>query len=208
MRIIIIDDHALFLQGITTLLEHNMTDAKIFPFQHLSDAFQFIKQNKDIDLLLADIYMPKYNGQTISELLSEKEIFIPILLVSATDDLLLIKKYLDNNAAGFVHKSSEPLELIAAINSVIKNGFYMSDTIAKKINQLPEIILSKRQSEVLEQLSKGLTNRQIGESLGISEVTIKTHVSALFDYFNASNRLDCIRKAEKLGMVSSNNEFE
>ena len=206
MRIIIIDDHLLFLQGITTLLEQRLSGVKIESFQHIKDAYSLIKKDPHFDLILSDIYMPKLNGMSIMELLSLDEVFIPVLLVSATEDFQLIKKYLDLNAAGFVHKSSEPDELIKAIENVIEQGTYLSQSVVKNINRIQVINLSKRQSEVLEQLANGLTNKQIGDSLGIAEVTIKSHISALFDCFNATNRLDCIRKAEKLNMVKNNSE--
>lgn len=206
MRIIIIDDHLLFLQGITTLLEQHLSGIKVESFQHIEDAYSLVKKDPHFDLILSDIYMPKLNSMTIMELLSLDEIFIPILLVSATEDFQLIKKYLDLNAAGFVHKSSEPKELIKAIKEVIEQGTYLTQSVADSINRIPTISLSKRQSEVLEELAKGLTNKQIGDSLGVAEVTIKSHISALFDCFDANNRLDCIRKAEKLNMVKNNSE--
>ncbi len=207
MRIIILDDHILFLQGLSTLLKQHIADAKIESYSDIQSAYLAIKQNPDADLLLADIYMPKFQQKTIMELLNDAHLFIPVLLVSATDDLLQIKRSLDLNASGFVHKSSEPTELINAIHSVINEGSYLEKSIAQSLANIKQPKISKRQKQVLDLLADGLSNKQIGHDLGISEITVKSHVSALFDYFDASNRLDCIRKAERSGLVTSNYEY-
>jgi len=207
MRIIILDDHILFLQGLSTLLKQHIPDAKIESYSNVESAYHAIKQNPDSDLLLADIYMPKYQNKTIMELLNEANLFVPVLLVSATDDILQIKRSLDLNASGFVHKSSEPAELINAIHSVINEGSYLESRVAKCLENIKQIRISKRQQQVLDLLANGLSNKRIGNDLGISEITVKSHISALFDYFNAANRLDCIRKAERSGLVTSNYEY-
>jgi len=204
LRIIIVDDHSLFLQGISALLERQLPAASIETYNDISSAYQSIFDNKNVDLVLADIYMPKVKGKTIMELLYDASIFVPILLVSATEDIQLIKRSLDLHASGFVHKSSKSSELLLAIRSVIENGAYLNKNIAERLAQIQQSMLSNRQLQVLELLAEGLSNRQIGGRLEIGEVTVKTHVSALFDYFNASNRLDCIRKAERGGMVAVN----
>jgi DNA-binding NarL/FixJ family response regulator len=203
LRIIIVDDHALFLQGITTLIENHLKNAEILAFHDLSSAINLLKTDKNIELIISDIYMPETNRNEVIKLLNHSDYLIPILLVSASDDLQLIKHLLDSNVSGFIHKSSEPEKLIEAIESVVNKGFYLSDDIAERISNLPNIDLSKRQMDVLIQLADGLSNKEIGAQLNITEITVKTHVSALFDYFDASNRLDCIRKAEKLEMISS-----
>lgn len=207
MRILIVDDHTLFLQGISALLEQHLSTAMIETYSNISDVYDALKCNNQVDLVLADIYMPKVDDKTLMELLNNANIFVPILLVSATEDLHIIKRSLDMGAVGFVHKSCEPKELINAITTVLKDGTYLEKDIAYKLNNFQNHLLSKRQSEVLYLLADGLSNRQIGEGLDISELTVKSHVSALFDFFDARNRLDCIRKAEKAGMVSHNNEY-
>ena len=206
MQIIIIDDHALFLQGITTLIAQHLPDAKIETFNNVESAYQFVLTHSDADIILADIFMPKYNGLTIMELLNKEHLLIPILLVSATDDYRLVKQYLDLNASGFIHKSKEPKLLLEAIKQVTEKGSFLDSQTSEVIAQIKRINISDRQQDVLALLSEGLPNKEIGEKLGISEITVKSHISALFDFFGARNRLDCIRKAEKLNMVSLANE--
>jgi len=205
MRIIIVDDHNLFLQGIKSLLASHLPAATLEAYQHVQEAFAALEANPVADLVLADIFMPKFNGLTMVELLAQNKIFVPVLLISSAEDVQLIRQYLNLGASGFVHKSSQPEELLNAIRQVLSQGTYLHPEVAEKIhsvNRRESYMLSKRQAEVLASLAEGLSNKEIGSLLGISELTVKSHVSALFDVFSAQSRLECVRKAEKLGLVA------
>lgn len=204
MRIFIVDDNNLFLQGINALLSQHMPQASIECFSAKKDMYAALFDGPTVDLILADIHMPDATHITPMHFLAEHKLFIPVLLISATDGLGMIRHHLDAGAAGFVHKSSDSSKLLEAIDSVLSKGVYIDPTLNKKLSALSfhkKPLLSKRQSDVLFWLIKGQSNRGIAEKLGIAEATVKVHVSALFDIFGANSRLNCVRNAAALGFT-------
>lgn len=204
MHILVVDDHNLFLQGISTLLHKLLPAAQVDIFENVESVLRFAKANP-VDLVLCDIYLPNYREQNLLELFIQEDLVVPVLLISATNDIRLVKKYLDLGAAGFVHKRVGSVELMRAIRSVMETGTFLSEDIAAQLKQLVNSgadYLSDRQKEVLQLLGEGLSNREISRRLQITESTTKSHVSALFDFFGASSRLDCVRKAIMLGELA------
>lgn len=205
MRILIVDDHNLFLQSVATLLRSQIPNAKIETFTEIKEVYSVVV-SEVVDLVLSDIYIPNYQGKNLVELFVQNDVFVPILLISASNDVRLIKHYVDSGAAGFVHKSSNSTELLTAINSVLNDGSYLTKEMSEKLYYMAKVqeqYLSKRQNEVLRLLGEGMSNKDIGLKLGIKEATVKTHISSLFDFFDAKNRVDCIRKAESLGLLTN-----
>ncbi|MBU6952734.1 MULTISPECIES: response regulator transcription factor [unclassified Hahella] len=206
MKILIVDDHSLFIQGISVLLTQSFSHIglQIEAHEQVDTAFSTLSHDNNVDIVLSDIYMPTYKDKTLLELLIDNAIMTPVLLVSATDDKCLIKRFLDLGAAGFVHKSGKSGELKLAIEEVIATGSYLNPELQRELLALPETVhksLSARQKEVLSYMADGLSNKEIGARMGVTESTIKTHVSALFDVFRASNRMECMLNAKKMGII-------
>lgn len=206
MRILVLDDHNLFLQGTVALLGSHLPQAEVIAFQNSEQCYDQLSNYSDTDLLISDIYMPLAGGITPMEKIQQLGFLIPVLLVSAADDLNVIKQYFDLGAAGFVHKNSPPSKLLEAIKAIIYDGIYIDNTLNQQLHEFELYhlsLLTKRQSAVLQLLAQGMSNQLIAQRLGITESTVKLHVSALLDALGASNRLECVRKASDLNLITN-----
>ena len=206
LSIIIADDHPLFRgalrQAISGMEGRNeITEAGDFAAAH--DA---ASGNPNADLLLLDLAMPGASG--FSGLMALRAEFpnIPIVIVSASDDSATVHRALQLGASGFISKSSGIDEIRAAIRAVLDgdiatppgyHGVVETDPeSADLINRLRT--LTPQQSRVLGMLAEGLLNKQIAYELGVSEATIKAHVSAILLKLNVDSRTQAVIQLGKI----------
>jgi DNA-binding NarL/FixJ family response regulator len=174
------------------------------------EALTILKITKP-DLMLIDVNMPVMSGvDTVKEIRSmpkSDQCYIIMLTISKNDEDLL--GAIAAGADGYLLKDAEPEELHDSIMLVQQGMSVLSPQITRNVlravaaepNLLPEINLSRREMEVLERLSKGNTTIQIANQLFISENTVKTHVRHILEKLNASNRVEAVNKANRLGIL-------
>ncbi|CAA0103442.1 Transcriptional activator protein ExaE [BD1-7 clade bacterium] len=212
MKILHLDDHNLFTEGLSSvLLTHgiNVTSAS-----DTKAAIELLETTQDFDLIIADLSLPGLDGFAFIQSVEQRQLLLPIVVLSATEDLWLIKKSLAAGAVGFIPKTYKTLEIVAAINLIIAGEVYLPEKIRTSLSQLPDdepqdsIIkklsayqLSRRQLDVLRLMHKGHSNEEIATILHVSINTIKTHVKILFSAFSVSNRMECVRFAEKVNLI-------
>lgn len=217
MRILIVDDHKLFADGLGFVLHSIAEKVELIIVDNSQSALNEIEANSEFDLLLLDINMPGLDGLSLLMSIKERQAFIPCVIVSATEEICQIKEALDLGAFGFVPKSYNSVQLIQALNRVLDGDTFIPTEIIKKLNRLKrkqqqdtsqlvillnQIGITKRQHEVLSLLAKGYSNQQIASTLFLSKHTVKSHVAALLGAFQAENRTDCVRQGRNYGLIN------
>ena len=211
MNLLLVDDHALFREGLKFLLRG--LDKELVIDEAESCAAATERQGGfPYDLILLDLNLPKLGG--LDALAAIRAAFpgTPIVVLSGEDDPRMIRATIENGAMGFVPKSSTPEILIGALRLILAHGVYLplsaldSDAltpVAPEAKFNPDAVLrnlSTRQVEVLRCVIKGQPNKLIARNLALSESTIKAHLSAVFRALGAHNRTEAVYAAAKLGL--------
>lgn len=170
-----------------------------------------LEQDHNVDVILMDIQMPEKDGIATTEYVKNKYPHIKILMLTVFDDDDNIFNAIQAGADGYLLKETNPTELHKAIADVLEGGAAMTPSVAlKTLNilrhpqkmtadkvQLEEIKLSKRETEILEQLSKGLNYQQIAENLIISPSTVRKHIENIYKKLQVHNKMEAVQKAMK-----------
>lgn len=204
MKILIIDDHILFSEGMKFLLESFEQEIDTLYADDFKSALSVINEKGHPDLILLDINLSGTNGFTLIKEFHKLDIWSPILVISATDSQSAAEIALEKGALGFVSKSSDSVTLLKAIKTVLKGDVYMPsfDPSHSVFGETKSVIkVTSRQHEILCLLSEGLLNKQIASELSISANTVKAHLHEIFRHLNVSNRTAAVQSAQKCGLL-------
>ncbi len=209
LTIIIADDHPLFRGALSHSVRGIAEQLVIIEAGDFDAARRAAENNPDTDLMLLDLSMPGVSG--FSGLMSLRAEFsgLPIVIVSASDDSATIRRALELGASGFISKSSGLDDIRAGIQAVLEGDIWApkGDLAGPEEDPgLTEIIerlrtLTPQQNRVLSMLGEGLLNKQIAYELGVSEATIKAHVSAILLKLNVDSRTQAVIKLGKINMA-------
>jgi len=207
LKFLIVDDHKLFSDGLSTLLSDIYTEPELISVASGQQAINTLNQDSSFDLVLLDLQLPDMDGIEVLNKIAANKMLVPVAIVSATSNYQEIYAVLKAGALGFMHKSIDRQELEKAINSILNGEKYLSDLSPAATDERQSLktnieILTRRQSEVLALLSDGLLNKQIAERLGTSEQTIKIHVSAIMKKLGVRTRTACVSQAIRLGIIT------
>ena len=214
MKLLHLDDHTLFVEGLSVVISKHSSDITMLSATSVEAAWLMLEQYPDIELILIDLNMPEIDGLVFIEALNEKALYIPFIVLSASDDLFQLRTALNSGASGFIPKTHSSVQILEAITQVMAGNSSVSAEIERAIDALPELEpehdyhkimirykLGKRQYAVLKEMQSGLSNDGIAEALHLSKNTVKTHVRTLFTAFQVNNRLECVRYAEQIGLI-------
>lgn len=210
MRILVVDDHKLILEGIGMLLRNQLQGADVLTADCAEYALDVVSKEKDLNLVILDLYLPGLDGHAFLKAMRARKNCVPVIVISSSENINDIKDALDVGAKAFLPKSATKEEMVDTIYRVLDGEKVVPKYIRDQITRLQMTIpaqtgntfpLTRRQREVVTLIEKGLSNKQISKTLNISESTTKSHVSALFDLLNASNRTECLRRAKELGIL-------
>ncbi|MGK9054908.1 response regulator transcription factor [Neorhizobium sp. CSC1952] len=209
LTIIIADDHPLFRGALSQAMQGIADELVIIEAGDFEAARLAAGSNPDADLMLLDLAMPGVSG--FSGLMTLRAEFsgLPIIIVSASDDCTTIRRALELGASGFISKSSGLDDIRAGIQAVLEGDIWAPKgdfTAQEEDPGLAELIerlktLTPQQSRVLTMLGEGLLNKQIAYELGVSEATIKAHVSAILLKLNVDSRTQAVIKLGKINMA-------
>ncbi len=179
MNILLADDHHILLDGLRFMLRQELGLDEVFIAKTVEEAFLVVK-SRPIDLVVSDISIPEIGGIAFAKNLKAEYPHIRIIFLSMHEEPHLVKDALATGVEGYVLKKNSHLDLLLAIEEVMKGGLFFSPEIHKiLINRLrfpeDEKVLTEREREVLKLIFDDLTNREIGEKLFISERTVETH---------------------------------
>ena len=215
IKVLVVDDHTLFRRGITAVLA-NQKDLKVVG--EASDGLEALEKAKEIapDVILMDLNMPRCSGLEATQALQTEmpEVNVLVLTVSEMEtDLFAAMKF---GARGYILKKAEPEELTHAILHIARGGAIVSPLMATKLLaefkdlttgakkesvEEADADLSPREGEVLQLVAQGATNKEISDSLFISENTVKTHLSNIMEKLHLANRSQAAAYAIKRGLV-------
>ncbi|HEV7433622.1 MAG TPA: response regulator transcription factor [Pseudorhizobium sp.] len=208
LNIIIADDHPLFRGALKQAVGGLAADVSILEAGDFDEARRAVLDNPDADLMLLDLAMPGVSG--FSGLMSLRAEFagVPIVIVSASDDPATIRRSLELGASGFISKSSGLDEIRQGVQAVLEGDIWAPEGQVPVVEEDPGIsellerlrTLTPQQSRVLTMLGEGLLNKQIAYALGVSEATIKAHVSAILLKLNVDSRTQAVIKLSKINM--------
>ncbi|WP_439273619.1 response regulator transcription factor [Pseudochrobactrum sp. HB0163] len=207
VNFIIADDHPLFRGALRQILQDGFqpdTIAEADSYQQLQDV---VAKAQDIDLLFLDLTMPGVSG--LSGLINLKAQYpeLPVMIVSATDDVATIRRAMEFGASGFVSKSAGMEEIGLAVRTVLAGGEWISGDLelgAENDEEIADLItriraLTPQQTRVLSMLGQGLLNKQLAYELNISEATVKAHVSAVLQKLGVDSRTQAVILLSRLG---------
>lgn len=208
--ILIVDDHHLIRTGVKNLLEGAIADMRVEGADSVAAAMSFLEAHGDVDLVLMDFKLP--DAAAMDGLTRVKQSYpaTPIALISGTEDNNVIGAALASGADGFVPKSADPQILIDAVSLMLQGEIFLPRSFLKAeggfepSSNVPQsdIVLTDRQSDVLSHLCTGLSNKEIARNLGLSESTVKTHVSAILKGLGTNSRTKAIARAIALGWLT------
>ena len=204
ITIFIIDDHQMIIEGIHALLqgepEFEWMGSTKFP-----DELMFFLQKKQPNVLLMDINLPQKSGLDLCKEVKDKYPGIHIIGLSTSNQASIIRKMQENGASGYLLKDASKQEIITAIHEV-NNGklsvnFSVSEILKNKMPNKELPALTKREKEVLELISEGLTNQEIGSKLFLDTSTIDSHRKNMLTKFNAKNTAALIKIAVSNNLI-------
>lgn len=212
MKILICDDHAIFREGLRSVLA--ALDASLVDAATCDEALVRV-ETEGADLVLLDLTMPGTDGWTALRKLRSGHPDIPVIIVSASEELKDVERALDSGASGFIPKSSTPEVLRAALQLVLSGGIYIPPAGRPAWASVPRpaqagsrrerrrgnaLLLTPRQLEVLNAMARGLTNREIAGALKIAEATVKAHVVTIFAALDVTNRTEAALVMREIGL--------
>jgi DNA-binding NarL/FixJ family response regulator len=213
LRILLADDHALFLAGMRYMLEGLRRPVDLTEAESYDQVIAALSQH-GYDLIMLDLLMPGMDGSNAIAAIREITPTTPIAIVSMLDSSADIRKAMAAGATGFIPKSSPPEVMLKAVELILSGGVYLPPaalgltTVAhpEKPEEAPEPrnkLLTARQGMVLGELALGKSNKEIARALSLSEATVKVHVTAIMKALNAHNRTQAVIAAVDMGLVSS-----
>ena len=205
-RFVIADDHPLFRGALKEAVGHQFSGARVFEAGGFEDLQTLLEREGDIDLVLLDLAMPGVRG--FSGLLYLRAQFpgVPVVIVSATEEADVIRRCMEFGASGFLPKTLGIDTMRTAISRVLEGGVWTppdidlttgpDDDTRDLVTKLST--LTPQQVRVLMMLSGGLLNKQIAYELGVSEATVKAHVSAILQKLGVDSRTQAVIIASKI----------
>ena len=205
MKILITDDHDLFIDGLQMVLRDITPDVECLVAHSADRALALIEENPDIDIALIDLYMPDTDGISLINKIGSLQLGIPTVLVSATDEAHRIKAALQAGALGFIPKSASREYLYSVIEGVLGGKVCLPEEIAREVALISQsrkfTEMTDRQKTVLHLIAKGYQNKHIADALSLTENTVKFHIKCLFTKFKSRNRTECVEAAKTLGLL-------
>jgi DNA-binding NarL/FixJ family response regulator len=216
MKILLVDDHTLFREGMRLVLSQLDPESEIIEAANCAQAFAAADANPDCDIVLLDLNLPDMPGFAALSVLREKHPHLPVVVLSATDDRGTVLEALDGGAMGFIPKTSSSGVLLGALRLVLAKGVYIPPAVlaaetagatpgatpkSTKPIRAADIGLTDRQMDVLGLIVQGKPNKLICRELGLAEGTVKTHVTAVLRALNVTNRTQAVLAVGRLGLT-------
>jgi len=209
VHVLLIDDHAMFRQGLKFLLS-DLDNSLYFSEAGSCDQAVELLADKEAQLILLDLNMPGTKGLGALQAVTAAAPTTPVAVLSGEEDPSLIRATIEAGASGYIPKASSSEILVAALQLILAGGVYLPHKVlagmeavtAGKDNSIEATkdLLSGRQTAVLLRAIQGQPNKVIAIDLGIAEGTVKTHLSAAFKALGVHNRTEAVFAAARLGL--------
>ncbi len=212
VKILVVDDHALVREGLCQVLKGLDDEVEVLQAADCTQAFQLADLHPDFDLVLLDFHLPDMNGLAALGVLGKSHPELPIVILSGSYNLQIVRKVMKSGAAGFIAKSGVSTELLSALKLVLAGEVYTPTELLLSMtappqgqpsDEEPSLPLTTRQEEVLQLLMDGLANKEISRVLNLSAETTKNHVTAVLRHFGVKTRVQAVIAATDQGYNKS-----
>ena len=208
MKVLIADDHALFRDGLAMRLEEINPDIILHQAATFSQALKILDKEPQINIIIADLDMPDMKWEDGIEQLKKKSPDSSLVVISASEDIRNIRKILATGIKGYIPKRSDPKIMHSALKLILDGGTYIPPALIEissdnnlSSSQNKGKMLTNRQSQVLDLIAQGKSNKQIAYEMGVSEATVKLHINALLRSLKVNNRTQAVVTAQKMGII-------
>ncbi len=220
MKFLLIDDHALIREALSSVLRELRSDAVVLEAANCRLGMDLIRQHDDLSLILLDLRLPDRDGFDMLTELRESHPAVGVVMLSAFNDRDNVVRALDQGALGFISKTSSRDVLLGALRLVLAGGVYIPPEIlgsAAPSTRIPAAVpagqqpasaprpspadlgLTERQVDVLALMMQGKSNKLICRALDLAEPTVKNHVSAILKALQVSNRTEAVLAVAAFG---------
>ena len=208
IRVLIADDHKMVREGLRRILEFDGEIQVIDEADNGEECIKKIRSSKP-DIVLLDINMPVMNGIEALQEIRKKKLKTKVIILTVHNEIEYLLRAVDIGIDGYVLKDSDAHELIKAVTSVYEGDKFIQPSLIPLLNSkliardldAERLQLSKREIEVLKLVAVGMFNKEIGVELGISERTVKNHLSSIFKKIDSSDRTQAAVFAIRNGLV-------
>ncbi len=212
-RVLLADDHVLFRKGLAQLL-NSQSDFQVVG--EANDGLEALSQARELmpDLILLDINMPRCDGREAASRIKAELPYVVIVMLTVSDDEQDLFAAIKNGAQGYLLKKIEPAELFEQLRGLARGEAALSRLMANKIlrefaREKPapsekDSALTPREQQVLQLVARGLTNREIAETLVVAENTVKNHLRNILAKLHLENRVQVATYALKEGLAKDN----
>lgn len=212
MKLLIIDDHPVVRDGLAALLRQLGPEVTVLLAEGASQGLSIADAHPDLDVVLLDLAMPGSDGFAALHEFGRLQPQFPVVVLSSSEDPRDVRRALASGALGYIPKSAPPRTILAAVRFVLAGNVYVPTLLAQDTaptgdqsadHSVPKsgVSLTNRQIDVLRLLCEGRSNKEIGRILGVSQKTVKVHVTAIFRALNVVNRTQAAAKADKAGLI-------
>jgi DNA-binding NarL/FixJ family response regulator len=213
MKLLVVDDHPLFREGLRSVLDALGNDVKVTEARDFGEALSALQPGADFDLVLLDLRIPGMDDISGIKQLRDRAPDVPVVVVSALEDRRVVAEAFQNGAIGYIPKTSNSEVMVNALKLVLAGGKYLPPIMAgaydtglgtgngegSRPHDMPR--LTRRQRDVLALIGHGKSNKEIADTLGLAEGTVKIHVTAILKALKASNRTQAAIAAANMGLV-------
>ena len=223
IKVLLVDDQTLIRQGIRLLLE---LEPDIQVVGQAADGRRALEQVEALhpDVVLMDVRMPEMDGLAATRLLSDKYPEVKVIILTTFEDDETVFEGLKAGASGYLLKDISSEEMAQAVRKVAAGEALIQSRLTRKVlaefsrmatatdrqastknvlvSEALPVALTERELQVLQALTRGLSNREIADSLVITEGTVKNHVSSLIDKLGVRDRTQAVLKAQELGLIA------
>ncbi|PAV27158.1 response regulator transcription factor [Tamilnaduibacter salinus] len=200
-QIIIADDHPLFRAALRQAVSQALPDADMIEVESIKTLQESVEEHPDADLVLLDLNMPGAHGFSGLVFMRGQYPGLPVVVVSGSEELQVVRRSIDYGASGFIPKSASLPTITEAIQDVLEGEIWLPDGVAEKVERMQADVtdfsdklasLTPQQFRVLGMLSEGMLNKQIAFDLEVSEATVKAHITAVFRKLGVRNRTQAV----------------
>jgi len=207
-RILIIDDHSLFADGMALILRMHDPRLSVEIANEAGTVLNDTAALSRYDLILIDLHMPRLNGFAFLHAVSMQKLNVRVAVISGTENKGEIERAISLGVCGFIPKDTPSKELQNAVDRMLLGNSYLPekwlgeiDWLVGKTSEITTESLTSRQLEVLNLMRDGLQNKQIAMVMGISLSAVKGHIENIFKVLNVNNRTACVQAARSVGLL-------
>jgi DNA-binding NarL/FixJ family response regulator len=201
VKLLIIDDHPVVREGLAAVLRQAEPDLEILQASGRAEGLELAAANPGLDMVFLDLKIPDAEGVSAIAEFGRRCPQLPLIVISSSESPADVRESLAAGALGYVPKSAAPHTMVGAMKLVLAGEIYIPPLMLGSEPAPASPRLTDRQLGVLRQVCDGASNKQIARRLGLSEKTVKAHVTAILRELGAANRTQAARAASTAGLI-------